>query len=198
MFTLNHLVICTADLDTGSEEMEALLGVPFEDGGFNATHATRSKVLSLGPDEYLEIIAVDKEASPPRRPRWYALDQFSGNTRLTNWVVRTNELSHLISLGAAGPGTPMASSRNGLRWTMVVPDDGELPLDGAAPALIEWRGGKHPAQILPDRKLRLQKLKLCHPDVDRASLPDDPRIEVAKAPFAMSAVLETPMGLIEI
>ncbi|MEM8538701.1 MAG: VOC family protein, partial [Pseudomonadota bacterium] len=123
-----------------------------------------------------------------------ALDRFEGDMRLTNWVVRTNELSHLISMGAAGPGTPMVSSCLGLRWTMVVPDDGELPLDGVAPALIEWRGGHHVAQDLPDRAIRLQSLSLCHPGVQQPYLPDDPRVETAVGAYAMRAVFDTPNG----
>ncbi|MEO0943483.1 MAG: VOC family protein [Pseudomonadota bacterium] len=198
MLELDHLVLSTTDLDAGTEELEALFGVALEDGGRNGSYGTHSKLLSLGPDAYLELIAVDPNSRAPHRARWFALDRFDGKTRLTNWAVRTDELSHLMSLGAAGPGLPVVSSRNGLRWTMVVPEDGELPLDGISPALMEWRKGHHIAKELPDQDIRLQKLSLSHPKVDQPFLPDDARIETTVGDYAIHALLETPNGVFRI
>ncbi|MEL6993311.1 MAG: VOC family protein [Pseudomonadota bacterium] len=194
MLALDHLVICTEDLETGAQEVSEKLGAPLKDGGRHAVFGTHSKLLSLGSDTYLKIIAKDPGSAAPRRARWFGLDDFAGPMRVANWVVRSNELSHLISLGAAGPGSPMASSRDGLRWTMVVPDDGRPELDGIAPTLIEWRGGTHPCQSLPDQNVRLTTLKLQHPDVTTSYLPDDPRVETQKGPHLISATFETTSG----
>ncbi len=196
MLTLDHLVVSTTDLEQGAAEISDLFGVPLEDGGKHSAFGTHSKLLSLGPEEYLEVIAVDPGGKTPRRPRWYGLDRFEGETRLTNWVIRAEDLPSLISMGAAGPGTPVASGRDGLHWTMVVPDDGELPLNGIAPALMAWRGEKHPCQVLPDQGVRLNLLQLAHPDVNQPYLPDDERIETHKAQRTIRAQFDTPNGTV--
>ncbi|MEO0372182.1 MAG: VOC family protein [Pseudomonadota bacterium] len=194
MLELDHLIISTTNIDTGAAEISKKLGAPLEDGGKHTSFATHSRLLSLGPDAYLEVIATDPGGKPPRRARWFGLDHFDGATRLTNWVVRAKDLSNLMSMGAAGPGTPVATSRDGMRWTMVVPDDGQLPLNGIAPALMEWRGDKHPCQVLPDHGLRLTALRLAHPGVNQGYLPDDPRVETVKGDYAISATFDTPLG----
>lgn len=198
MLQLDHLIISTTDLDAGAQEISEKVGAPLEDGGKHSSFSTHSRLLSLGPDNYLEVIAVDPNGKTPRRSRWFGLDQFDGPTRLTNWVVRADDLSSLMSMGAAGPGTPVATSRDGLRWTMVVPDDGELQLNGIAPALMEWRGEKHPCHILEDHGIRLSGLRLSHPDVNQGYLPDDERVETVKGAYGISAVLETPLGTVHL
>ncbi|MEL7012805.1 MAG: VOC family protein [Pseudomonadota bacterium] len=198
MLELDHLIISTTDLETGAKTIAEKLGAPLEDGGKHSSFGTHSQLMSLGPESYLELIAIDPNAKTPRRSRWFDLDRFEGPTQLTHWVVRAKELSNLMSMGAAGPGTPVATSRDGMRWTMVVPDDGVLPLDGIAPALIEWRGEKHPCQILPDHGVRLTKLLLSHPDVNQSYLPDDDRVQTSKSAYEISATFETPLGTVTI
>lgn len=194
MLTLDHLIISTTDLEQGAQEISEKLGVPLEDGGKHSSFSTRSRWLSLGPEDYLEVIAIDPNGKTPRRPRWFNLDRFAGPTRLTNWVVRVDDLSNLMSMGAAGPGSPVATSRDGMKWTMVVPDDGQLQLDGIAPALMEWRGSAHPCQTLPDHGIRLKSLSLSHPDVNNTYLPDDDRVTTGKGDYGISATFETASG----
>ncbi|MEM6694436.1 MAG: VOC family protein [Pseudomonadota bacterium] len=194
MLALDHLVISTEDLERGADEVAEKLGVPLEDGVRHPAFGTHNKLLSLGSDTYLEVIAVDPAAAKPRRARWFGLDRFSGDTRLTNWAVRTKELSNLMAMGAAGPGTAVAASWSGLRWTIVVPEDGQLPLDGIAPALLEWRSEAHPCHALPDRQVRLSQLTLSHPEVQQTYLPDDTRVQTTKGPYAISATFDTPGG----
>ena len=194
MLELDHLIISTTDLETGANVVSEKLGAPLEEGGKHSSFGTHSRLLSLGPESYLEVIAIDPNAKTPRRSRWFDLDRFEGPARLTNWVVRAKDLSNLMSMGAAGPGSPVATSREGMRWTMVVPDDGMLPLDGIAPALMEWRGENHPCQILPDHGVRLATLQLSHPDVNQSYLPDDDRVQTRKSAYEISATFETPSG----
>ena len=35
---------------------------------------THNRLLGLGTNVYLEVIAIDTEAAPPARPRWFSLD----------------------------------------------------------------------------------------------------------------------------
>ncbi|MCB2115571.1 MAG: VOC family protein [Rhodobacteraceae bacterium] len=199
MAVFDHLAISVARLGLGAAAIEALLGVPLEAGGVHPFMGTHNRLLSLGPGEYLEVIAIDPDAPPPGRPRWFRLDEFAGAPRLTNWIARTEGLDHALAQAPAGAGRAVDLARGDYRWRMGVPDDGRLPFADAFPALIEWQGDRHPAQALPDRGCRLLGLTLTHPDADalRAALPvSDPRITVVTGSVPdLTATLSTPTGV---
>ena len=58
----------------------------------------------------------------------------------------------------------MALARGALAWHMAVDESGQLPFDGAMPALIQWVTDAHPSKALPDVGLRLDSLDVFHPD----------------------------------
>lgn len=200
MLRLDHLAIAAMRLEDGVAAVEALLGVPMAGGGQHAAMGTHNRLLSLG-DLYLEVIAVDPAAPPPGRPRWFDLDRFAGPPRLTNWIVATDDLAAALAQGPAGWGAPMAFARGDYRWQMAVPEDGRLPFDGCAPAVIQWHGSLHPARALPDQGLRLRALHITHPDAAalQAALPlNDPRVTFATGPAALQARLDTPKGPVDL
>jgi hypothetical protein len=193
----DHLAISAASLEQGALAIEAMLGVGLEPGGKHAFMGTHNRLLSLGPGEYLEVIAIDPEAPRPDRPRWFRLDRFSGPPRVTNWVLRTDDLEAALAEAPPGAGRPVELERPPFRWRMGVPDDGALPFDDAFPALIEWQGNLHPAGALPDRGCRLLRLEISHPKGDRlrAVLPiADRRISIVTGPKAIRAEIATPHG----
>jgi hypothetical protein len=183
MLTIDHLAVTAASLKEGVAYVEQALGVDLAEGGRHSAMGTHNRLLSLGPGLYLEVIAIDPQAEAPSRPRWFDLDRFRGQPRLSNWVARCDDLDAALSRAPEGVGRPLALARGDLRWQMAVPDDGRLPWDGLFPALMAWEGEAHPAQRLPESQCRLSSLKLFHPDADglaRAltTLVDDPRITV--------------------
>lgn len=201
MAVFDHLAVAAQDLAAGAAALEALLGVPLEPGGRHATMGTHNRLLSLGPGEYLELIAIDPAAPDPGRRRWFALDDFSGRTRPRAWIARCDDLDAALALAPEGSGVPTAFERDGLRWRKGVPADGWLPLGGLSPSLIEWGAGvPHPAQRLPDRGVRLRTLRLIHPDPQAlgaalAPLIADPRLRPVAGPApAIEAVFDTPSG----
>jgi hypothetical protein len=121
---LDHLVIAARSLEEGATYVEAVLGVRLSPGGRHAYMGTHNLLLSLGPREYLEVIAVDPDATPPLHPRWFGLDHFSDAPRMTNWVCRTDDLDDALDAAPPGVGEPVELSRGDLNWTMAVPDDG--------------------------------------------------------------------------
>ncbi|MEM9318768.1 MAG: VOC family protein [Pseudomonadota bacterium] len=200
--TLDHLVITCTDLTSGSAAIEEALGLPLSQGGKHAAMGTHNRLLSLGPNDYLEVIAVDPAAEPPSQPRWYNLDNHNGPARLTHWAARNDDLD--AALGAAPPGTgrPWALQRSDLRWRMAIPADGTLPFGGLFPALLEWQSA-HPAPQLEDKGARLKALLLTSPEADalRAALAQvlaaDARIAVTQGPEPrLSASIDTPRGLV--
>ena len=159
--------------------------------------STHNRLLSLGPEEYFELIAIDPDAPPVAYPRWFDLDRFQGRPRLTNWIVRTNDLDAALARAPADTGRPVALSRGDFRWRMAVPDTGRLPFDNAFPALIEWQGDLHPCHRLPDHGCRLWRLEIAHPDaaaLAAISALDDPRVAFVTGARALRATIDTPHG----
>ncbi|MDJ0626647.1 MAG: VOC family protein [Rhodobacter sp.] len=197
---LDHLAVSAASLDEGTAYVEAALGVPVLAGGVHPAMGTHNRLLSLGPGLYLEVIAIDPNASAPGRPRWFDLDTFAGRPHLTNWVARTDDLHAALAAAPGGAGVPMELARGNLRWKMAVPDDGRLPFDGGFPALIEWQGADHPSRNLADTGCRLTALEIVHPKAADlraalARLAEFPMVSVSEgAECEFCAVIDTPHG----
>ena len=154
MLNLDHIVISAESLLVGQEFIEDKLGVKADPGGEHTVFGTHNKLISFG-DTYLEIIAVAPELVPERVPRWFNLDNFTGEPRITNWVCSTSFSKFVPNDLMHGMGEIINLSRGSLTWNLTVPDDGQLPYEGFAPALIDWGGSVHPTQTLKDNGLSL-------------------------------------------
>lgn len=200
---VDHLVVGARTLAEGAAWCEAALGVVPAAGGRHALMGTHNRLLAIGsaawPDAYLEIIALDPEAPPPARRRWFGLDEadFSAGPRLIHVVARTPVLDGvrqgLIDAGLQ-PGEPIAAQRGDLAWTLLVRPDGTLPCGGALPTLIQWHS-RHPAPALPASGVTLQSLALRGvPDRARDVL-RLPGVDVSSTGSpALTAVLRGPKG----
>ena len=162
---IDHLVITAPDLATGQQWLEQRLGATMQAGGEHPLMGTHNLLLSLGPDCYLEVIASSPTLPSPLRPRWFDLDHLPENAlpSLTTWVARTENIEKIAGGASEQLGPVEAMFRGHLNWQITIPEDGSLPLDGTAPALIQWPKEQHPASKLNDQGLRLEQLELCHP-----------------------------------
>jgi hypothetical protein len=163
---LDHIAVAGKTLAEATAHVEAALGVSLQQGGEHAVFHTHNTLLGLEDGLYLEAIAINPAAPLPERPRWFDLDRFSGQARLTNWICRCDDLDATLAALPEGYGAPVSLQRGDLRWRMAVPVDGVLPFDNCAPALIEWEGDAHPAARLTASGARLAKLTVTHPDAD--------------------------------
>lgn len=129
---------------------------------------THNRLLRLGPETYLEVIAVDPSANLPGRPRWFGMDQLAVNTpaRLATWVARTDDIHAMSEACRAIVGEPEPMTRGTLSWRTTIPSDGHLPLDGSAPTLIQWEQAPHPASAMQDKGCSLVALDVFDPDPD--------------------------------
>jgi len=171
---VDHLIVAAASLAEGEAWCRATLGVAPAGGGRHPLFGTHNRVLAIAgaayPQAYLEVIAIDPEAAPPGRARWFGLDQLdlSSGPRLIHWVGRSPMLDMhrwgLITVGQP-PGDPVAASRETpqglLRWQILVPADGGLRCGGALPTLIQWQGA-HPTEQLPDSGVALRSITINH------------------------------------
>lgn len=200
LFTLDHLALTAETLDAGSTHVEQALGVTLPTRGEHPDMGTHNRLLSLGPQEYFEVIAINPDAPGPNRPRWFNIDNFIGPPRLTNWILATNDMEAALAELPSGFGSPIQLQRGDFRWRMAVPDDGILPWDGWAPALIQWDGDLHPAPGLPDQKIRLQSVRLRHPEAQAMAellaplLPRDTVLFEPGEDTALIAEFDTPTG----
>lgn len=196
---LDHLAVACETLEDGRAKVEAALGVTLQSGGQHAHFGTHNLLLGLEDGLYLEVIAIDPETPPPAWPRWFDLDRFSGDPRLTNWICRTDNMATtLVALPEAG--APIALTRGALSWTMAVPETGALPFDNLFPAVIEWGAGvTHPATGLHASGCRLTRLVVSHPAGDQLAERLRPHLGDSRVVFetgapGMRAEFDTPSG----
>jgi len=213
MAIIDHLVVAATELETGTRWLEAHLGVRLSPGGAHHAMGTHNRLLKLGPQLFLEIIAIDPAAAKPARPRWFALEspqmqaRLAQRPRLIHWVARSTDIVTESAACSEPLGLPMNMQRGNFEWLITVPDDGHLPGDGLAPTLIEWCVPQHPADGLPDAGCSLMKLEGFHPDPARigtslTGLGLDTALalhptEPGDAPTLL-AYLKTPLGLREL
>lgn len=200
MWQLDHLAIGARTLSEGVAWAQAQLGCTLLAGGQHVRFGTHNRLLGMSGGLYLEVIAPDPDVTPDR-PRWFGLDNFEGPPRLCNWICRTDDLSGALAVSPPAAGHPEPMSRGDLHWSIAVPADGSLPLDGAWPTLIQWAPGTvHPADRLENSGLTLVALTIRHPEAVALSSRiepylRDPRVTFVQAPdFAMSAVLRHADG----
>ncbi len=168
---LDHITVTAFSLEAGAAFVLEALGVSPQVGGEHPRMATHNLLLRLGDAMFLEVIAPNPAVPAPTRPRWFGLDHLGQGSlpSLSTWVVRTTDVGTAVAAASEPLGAVEPVSRGALNWLITIPADGSVPLDGTAPALIEWHTQVHPAANLQDKGLSLAKLEIHHPDPDRVS-----------------------------
>ncbi|MFZ6657604.1 VOC family protein [Undibacterium sp. TJN19] len=166
---IDHITVTAPTLVSGAAYVHQILGVAPLPGGEHPRMATHNMLLRLGEALFLEIIAPNPLAPNPDRPRWFELDRLDADSppRLSNWVVRSTDIHAALHAAKEDLGNIEPMSRGSNHWLITIPEDGSLPMEGLAPALIEWHTDQHPASKMPDMGLSLVKLELLHADAGR-------------------------------
>jgi hypothetical protein len=206
---LDHVVVAAPSLDEGVRWCEATFGITPGPGGRHGLMGTHNRLFSIAgpdfPEAYFEIIAIDPDAPPPGRARWFGLDamDLSGGPRLVHWVARTEAIDEALGAWRAlgfDAGRAVEASRETptgrLSWRIAVRDDGRLLAGGAWPTLVEWGGSTHPARTMPAsgatlRSLTLRRLPCATLQARGVSIADD------EGP-ALTAEFDTPRGLVRL
>lgn len=179
---LDHIVIAAERLEQGCAWVEERLGAELVPGGQHAALGTHNCLLSLGPETYLEVIAIDPRGARPAYARCFGLDDFTGPPRLVAWMARVAQLEKALHSAPDGAGRIRALTRGDLHWLMAIPESGQSPFDATYPGLIEWQSAPLPPKRLPDRGVRLERLTLTHPDAGALAAAlaalDDPRVDI--------------------
>jgi hypothetical protein len=167
---VDHLMFGAADLDGSIAYIERMTGVRPVFGGQHPNRGTHNALLSLGPRQYLEIIAPDPAqanlAVTESRPA--LLKRLTG-PRLLTWSAGTRNIEAvekgLVSAGfksgGIAPGSRKRPDGKMLQWrTLSVLDQG----DDVVPFFIEWgKDSPHPAGDSA-KGCELLELRLEHPN----------------------------------
>ena len=199
---IDHFAIGAPDLDQGVTALKQVLGVTVPRGGKHDAMSTHNCVMQAGNESFLEIIAIDPDAPPPGRTRWFTLDDPKTQERLNErpralcWVVGTDDLDSVVANSPIDLGEVVHFSRGDRTWRLTVPKDGSLPEGGLIPAFIEWSPGTHPSAGMQDLGVTLETVKLTHPDPASikailVAIGVDHLATVAEGEMGLSFILET-------
>lgn len=206
---LDHLVIGCADLARGTAWLERFLGATLGPIGQHELMGTHNRLVSLGPDCYLELIAIDPSARTHDTPRWFGLDtadvreRITQRPRLIGWVARTTDIDGLSEKTGGTLGSVLGMARGDFQWRITNPDDG-FPIEGGLiPHMIQWDVAIHPCERLPDQNLRFTWMEAAHPNpakveylLSEIGLPKK-LVMTASPPYSgmtMCAYIQTPTG----
>lgn len=171
--SLDHLVVCAQSCEAGVQWLEQLAGVVIPIGGKHPLMGTHNHLSALSANSFLEIIAIDPGAGPVSRPRWFRLDDVEHRRRLqrrpslTTWVAGTSDLAAAMAAAASAGvdvGNIVTLTRGNLTWQIALQTDGSLACGGMFPILIQWPDGVNPVDQMQDQGLRLDGLRLTHPE----------------------------------
>lgn len=200
---LDHLVITAPTLEEGENLVKKTLGVTLQKGGEHPRMGTHNSLLRLGDSIYLEVISVNPSLEKPNRPRWFALDNLTENTpaKLQTWVIRTDNICLSTRHCSEPVGDVEPMSRGDKSWLITIPENGSLPINEGAPALIEWKTDNHPAAQLIDAGLSLVELQIHNPEAKRiekflesVNFVGDVRM-IQSNEAKMIALIKTPDGI---
>lgn len=208
---LDHITVIAPTLTEGVSHVRNCLDLDVPFGTRHDYMGTHNHRLQLGDRVYLEIVALDPDGISPGRARWFGLDNqasvradWDNGRRLRGWVASTESLGAVLSgrHDIFGDEIPLPPADPAFAFS--IPQDGSLPLDGAAPSLIDHRGDPTSMADIPDLGARLLSLTLEHPDpgtieaLYRELAIDRPPTVVKGSELRYLAQVETPGGLKEL
>jgi hypothetical protein len=205
---LDHLTVIAPTLIEGASHVQRCLDLEIPFGTRHDYMGTHNHRLQLGNSVYLEIVALDPDGVEPGRPRWFGLDNqqqirsdWDEGRRLRGWVASTEAIDSIVPARRAIFGDKVPLPAANPTFDFAIPRDGSLPLDGAAPSLIDHRGDPTAMAAIPDLGARLRSLVLEHPNpaaieaLYRNLVIDRPPAIVQGPKLRYRAQIETPTGL---
>lgn len=150
---VDHLLLGVPNLEAGIAWVEEKTGVKAALGGRHPGLGTHNALLSLGHQQYLEIIAPDPTQSMIA-PQFAFLHQ-ANEPRLWTWAAMTKDIDdvaargHAAGFGLSGPNPGSRARLDGqmLHWKTLFLETG---LGLQIPFFIEWDAASlHPSQDSP-------------------------------------------------
>lgn len=208
MLELDHITIIAPSLEEGVSHVQECLGLNVPFGQRYPYMGTHNHLLQLGNSLYLEIVAIDPDGINPNRKRWFGLDDqakvrsdWEAGLRLRGWVARTKAIENVLNRHSEIFGRKVPLPADEPLFQFSIPDDGSLPLNGAAPSIIDRYGKPRSMENILDLGARLKSFTLEHPEPEQISalyqrvgmtgVPD----VVKSESFRYYAQIDTPGGI---
>jgi hypothetical protein len=199
MAKLDHIMFATTDLNEGIAEIEALTGVAPVYGGAHAGGGTCNALLSLGDDQYLEVIAPDPEQDHEGNLSGELIAH--GGSGIRSWAVATDDIQQSRTIADAhdlGPQPIVDMARttpDGVRldWQLFF-----LTRGRQMPFFIDWKDSPHPALTTPKGCL-LERFTASLADAGAYSVVMQAlgvEVDVISGPLGLTAMLATPNGMV--
>jgi Glyoxalase-like domain len=211
LLKLDHLTVIAPALADGVSHVRDCLGLDVPFGSRHDYMGTHNHRLKLGKEVYLEVVAFDPDGTAPGRSRWFGLDNqeqvkldWDEGRRLRGWVASTEVIDSVLSAHGAIFGDKVPLPAGDATFSFTIPKDGSLPLDGAAPSIIDHWGDSSYVASIPDMGARLHSFILEHPDptgveaLYRGLAIDHPPMIVGAPRLRYRALIETPTGFREL
>jgi hypothetical protein len=208
---LDHLTIVAPTLAEGVAHVRSCIDLDVPFGQRHAYMGTHNHLLQLGDSVYLEIVAIDPQGERPACARWFGLDDqgavradWDAGRRLRGWVARAEAIDRVLAGREHVFGRKVSLPWAEPSFEFAIRDDGSLPLDGAAPCIIDRRGVPRSMAAMADLGARLRFFRLEHPDAAaivafyRSVAIDRPAVVVAGSRVHYRAQIETPGGVKEL
>ena len=166
MHKLDHIVLGCNSLQEGTDYVEKKLGLSLSKIGYHHHMGTHNRVIKIGKNIYLEVIAIDPKANKPQHFRWFNLDNKKQQARLKKspqiigYVIENQNPDMLKFYNPF-----FEASRGNYCWEFAMPksDDtlinDELIESGLVPSLIKWKS-KKPVYKMLNNHFELEKIKI--------------------------------------
>ena len=149
MLKLDHIVFGSVTLEEGTEFVENLLQAKLSDIGYHKDMGTHNRVIRIGEEVYLEVVAIDPKVTNLKNRKWFNLDNLNLKSRLKKspqiigYVIENN------NNGISKYYDPFfEASRASYKWQFAMPSninnilDREIIERGIVPSLISWKSEK--------------------------------------------------------
>ena len=174
MLELDHITVIAPSLEEGVAHVQECLGLTVPFGQRHPYMGTHNHLLQLGKSLYLEVVAIDPDGINPNRKRWFGLDDqakvradWDAGLRLRGWVARTKEIEKVLHRHRETFGEKVPLPADEPLFLFSIPDDGSLPLNGAAPSIIDRFGKPRSMENTLDLGARLKSFTLEHPEPEQ-------------------------------
>ena len=166
MHKLDHIVLGCNTLQEGTDYVEKKLGLSLSEIGYHHYMGTHNRVIKIGENIYLEVIAIDPNANKPKHFRWFNLDNKKQQARLKispqiiGYVIE-NENPDMLKFY----NPFFEATRGDYRWEFATPKSDSNLINknliecGLVPSLIKWKSKKPVYQML-DNHFELEKIKI--------------------------------------
>jgi hypothetical protein len=191
----DHLVVGIRSLSEGVGQFARLTGITAAAGGVHPRRGTENALVSLGPGEYVEIIAPQPKAELSESDaKLRTMDRMT----IVAWAVAVDnadaamEVLHAAGFKTTAPqhGSRVAPSGERLEWEVFKLSDATI---GGAPFFIEWGSTTtHPSMTAPSGCAR-ERFRIQAPAPERLSAVLQAvgvtGLTVASGPLMMEAVV---------